>query len=791
MALVAKLVAAFSLPNATVDVGDSSVDLKERLQFLEDGSLFRDAGVLNMLSGDFFGWYLEDEAWDETEPGLRQLMTALSQVDFNIGMKSNDSVRDLFKGMYERFMPPAMRHALGEYYTPDWLAAHTLDKLGWEPDMDLLDPTCGTGTFLLEAMKRRLQKIHSNNSDKADPNELVQGIYGMDLNPLAVLAARSSLVVFLSPHLSSSSPLTVPVWLADAVNSAQPVGSCFEHELLTEQGTVRFRVPVSVVLRSDFGEILDNVRRGIESGTDASTICAHLKSTFGLSDLAEDDSEYLDDTVRSLVSLHEQDWDGIWCAILTERFKAGAIPRVSAIAGNPPWVKWSNLPPEYAALIRDRCRANGVFSDAVWTGGIESDISTVITFEALAKWLLPDGKLAFLMTGTVFANESSSGFRKLRYRDGNSAAFVVVEDFDKIKPFEGVSNHPVLMILQNSAATVYPIPYRMWGFRHGEQRRRRTFDTPAEFMAAAETSDLMAVPVYGTADGPWLKGTREQHGLWRRIFGRRESSSYAARKGVCTDRNGVFFLEVKADLGGGICRVQNNPEVGRYQGLTRVRYADVESQHVFPLLRGRGVSAFQAVPDPEYRLLVPQRGMHGDSDLIQTAPKVVAYLSRFRKHLVNRGSYKRYQKGRPFWSLWNVGEYTFSPYKVVWREMAGQNFCAAYVSESTDPVLGTKLVVPDHKLYFVPVDNEMEAAYLTGLLNAPSVTQAITSYSPSLSLGTNVVEHLDIPKYDPYDLDHFMLAVRSRNITRRGGGIAECEIDPLDNLARRVLMRNR
>ena len=731
MALVAKLVAALSLPNATADVGDAAVDLRERLGFLEDGSLFRDAGVLNMLSGDFFGWYLDADAWAVVGPGIQRLMTVLSQVNFDVARKSRDSVRDLFKGMYERFMPLAVRHALGEFYTPDWLAAHVLDRLGWEPSLDLLDPTCGTGTFLLEAVKRRLQALPAGNADGANPGELLEGIYGMDLNPLAVLAARSSMVVFLSPYLSSLSPVTLPIWLADAVNSAQPMGTCFEHELLTEQGVLRFRVPVSIVARSDFGEVFESVRQHIDTGSDAAVICAQVRVDFGLLDLTTEEGDALDETIRSLVALHSQDWDGIWCSILAERFKAGSIPKVSCIAGNPPWVKWSNLPPKYAELIRDRCRANGVFSDDMWTGGIESDISTVITFEALSKWLALDGKLAFLITGTVFANESSLGFRRLRYREGGEAAFLLVEDFDRVKPFEAVSHHPVLMVLQNGISTQYPVLYRSWDYRDGEQRSGRVFHSPAEFLAAAEPSDRMAAPIYGTDAGPWLKGTAVQHGVWKRIFNGGGEASYSARKGVCTDRNGVFFLKVIKDLGQGMCRVQNNPDLGRYPGLVKVRYADLESEHVFPLLRGKGVSAFEAVPDPESCVLVPQRGMHGDVDLVQTAPGVVRYLTRFRSHLTNRGSYRRYQAGRPFWSIWNVGAYTFSPYKVVWQEMSGGNFRAAYVSETEHPLLGRKMVVPDHKLYFVPVDTEMEAAYLTGLLNSPSVAEAVDAYSQS------------------------------------------------------------
>jgi hypothetical protein len=34
-----------------------------------------------------------------------------------------------------------------------------------------------------------------------------------------------------------------------------------------------------------------------------------------------------------------------------------------------------------------------------------------------------------------------------------------------------------------------------------------------------------------------------------------------------------------------------------------------------------------------------------------------------------------------------------------------------------------KTAVPDHKLYFIPVDSEPEAAGLKGFLNAPSIAK--------------------------------------------------------------------
>lgn len=142
--------------------------------------------------------------------------------------------------------------------------------------------------------------------------------------------------------------------------------------------------------------------------------------------------------------------------------------------------------------------------------------------------------------------------------------------------------------------------------------------------------------------------------------------------------------------------------------------------------------------------------MFGDEDLPITKPRTFKFLSGFRDILEQRSSYRRFQQGKPFWSIWSTGNYTFAPYKVVWKEMSGAGFVAAYVGSSKFCDT-TKMVIPDHKVYFVPLQTEEEAAYLTAFLNSRVVADAINAYSSALSLGTSVVDYLDIPSFDAED----------------------------------------
>ena len=779
IALLAKLIAALALPKASQNVLDASVPLPDRIRALESGEMFEHAGITNMLNGDFFSWYSDDKSWHKFESPIGAMISKLSGISFDVTKKSVDSTRDLFKGIYETFVPRALRHALGEYYTPDWLAEHGLDTLGWKTKDDLLDPTCGSGTFILEGLRRRLLNGH-----KRSAQALLEGLYGIDLNPLAVLSAKGSLAVFISPYLDPNNPIRIPVYLADAINPAtKDNNGIYSHDILTEIGQKRFAVHDLLIQRSDFFAIFNRIRLLIDDNKDAGEILSRVVREYGLGD----ESQALRETIETLCELHSRGWNGIWCPIIADRFAAGAIKPVKYICGNPPWVKWSHLPREYANFIKPFCQAMGVFSSDRWVGGIESDISTVITFKAIENYLSDKGKLGFFINGTVFINESSEGFRRFSIEDkGIKCALRLIEDFDQISPFDGVSNNPVFFIVQRGATTRFPVPFRKWEAKAPNGKRISRFPNAKTFKATATKETLLIQPIPG-GDGsrPWLVGSQMDQALFGKVFNEGETV-YRARKGVTTDRNGIFWVRVLGKSRNGKVEIENAPEIGRIKGIPKVR-GHVEEEHVFPLLRGRDVLPFRASPG-DLRIIVPQRGMHGDPELPETHIETYKFLRKFKSKLEARSSFKRFQArgGHPFYSLWSTGSYTFAPYKVLWREMGGGEFAVAYIGNYNDPLLGEKMVIPDHKLYFIPVRSEAEAAYLTGLLNAPITTSAVSAYASQLSLGVSVAEYLHLPQYSASNPVHKRLASLAKRITKNGRGPNEKDLLKLDAIAHQI-----
>jgi hypothetical protein len=107
----------------------------------------------------------------------------------------------------------------------------------------------------------------------------------------------------------------------------------------------------------------------------------------------------------------------------------------------------------------------------------------------------------------------------------------------------------------------------------------------------------------------------------------------------------------------------------------------------------------------------------------------------------------------PFYRLDNIGDYTYMPYKVLWREQS-REMTATVVSTINDPFLGVKTVVSDSKVLYVSFDTETEAHYLCGILNSRIIGDIIEAYTIETQRGIDVVHNINIPKFDKSNDDH-------------------------------------
>jgi hypothetical protein len=147
---------------------------------------------------------------------IRELAARVVEYRADWWLARGSEGRDLWKPLYQDLFPRRLRHGLGEYYTPDWLAEHVLDQVGYhgQPGARLLDPACGSGTFLVAAI-RRLRK----NLGKESPllQTILKNVVGLDLHPLAAITSRANYLLAVADLLPLAAAPDIPVYVCDSI----------------------------------------------------------------------------------------------------------------------------------------------------------------------------------------------------------------------------------------------------------------------------------------------------------------------------------------------------------------------------------------------------------------------------------------------------------------------------------------------------------------------------------------------------------------------------------------------
>ncbi len=133
---------------------------------------------------DIFDWWMECPI-DEGRPvflALGEAILSVTQFDFL------ELSGDLLGVLYQRYFDRDTRKALGEFYTPPEVIEFILDECGYKGQRGdrLLDPACGSGSFLTAALRRYLKNVTGDAKRALQDLTDGFGIVGFDINPFAV-----------------------------------------------------------------------------------------------------------------------------------------------------------------------------------------------------------------------------------------------------------------------------------------------------------------------------------------------------------------------------------------------------------------------------------------------------------------------------------------------------------------------------------------------------------------------------------------------------------------------------
>ena len=655
-----------------------------RCEQLEDPSFWTSRGIGNFLEGDVFGWYLD--AWsNELDAAIGTLFDTLDGHTSGACAVGIQTSRDLLKALYQSLLPAAVRHDLGEYYTPDWLADLTLREIDFDGSMHqrVLDPACGSGTFLVAALNRVKQRhAEIDGGSASNRTALVESmatnIVGFDLNPLAVLAARANYLLTLRELLGDAPTIDIPVHRRDTIMDE----------------------PTS-------------------------------------------------------------------------------LQRFDFVVGNPPWVNWQHLCEERRDEIKPLWQLYGLFSLSGTRGrlgGGKKDLSMLFTYVCADRYLKPEGTLAFLITQSVFKSKGAGdGFRRFRYQSEDQTVYLkptVVHDFSAFEPFEGATTQTALCCLRKTDQPVdYPVDYRQW-----TKTGRGRISSDAGLDRALErlnVADRAARPVDADHDAsPWLTAPTGALAGISKVIGH---SAYTAYEGVNSGGlNGCYWVREIQRRIDGYTVIENLANVGRIK-VDPIRQ-EVESTRIFPLLRSGDLERWCAEPSTSIILAQDPRTRAGipESTMAAEFPKTYRYFKRFegsksdprRGTLRGRSLFRRYYKpDDPFYSMYGVGPYTMSPWKVCWTRI-DTRLRAVVVG----PTAQGRVVLPQETITFVPTEDPGEAHYFCALFNSSPADALVRCYSTGKGFASaHILDTLGIPAYDGADATHCSLSRLSRQCHAAAG----------------------
>jgi SAM-dependent methyltransferase len=753
--------------------------LKAFMDKLERGGVFKDFGIANFLEGDFFKWYVE--AWDTNVfEAIRQMIATLANYSL-VTLDANPNVtRDILKVLYQGLVPKKLRHNLGEHYTADWLAERLVKMtvIGHlKPTDRVLDPACGSGTFLIICIRMMIEyarKMMLPESEVLD--KILLNVVGFDLNPLAVITARTNYLLALADKrydmLSNrKTDISIPVYLCDSVVTPTEGGDIFGKDRFKIKTAVgEFVLPKSIIRRDLIKRMADVLEELVEIEVDRDACIERLASELKLDrEKNAVDLGLLADLYEQLLDKKKHHINGVWARVIKNAFAPLFLRNFDYIVGNPPWVNWESLPEKYrieevVPLFQDKY---GLFLHKglrARHGSTKIDISALMTYVVADICLKRDGRLGFLITQSVFKTDAGKGFRKFALPDGTPLGIVHVDDMTAFQPFEGATNRTAAFVLQKGKNTEYKstgarFTYWMWLKKEGKTGSLPQDATWSDIEDKVSFHRFVAEPVdEGDPTSQWLTGRPLAVKAVRRVLG---SSDYGAHEGCNSGgANGVYWVSIVGERPDGLVVVANITEGAKRQ-VDSVQ-APVERDLLYPLLRGRDVSRWCATPSAF--IITPQSQedrKHGIplSSMKANYAKTVQYLERFSQLLESRPAYIKFLMHEPYYALYDIKNYTFAPWKVVWTRVATD--IGAAVAGSAPVVREKKCIVPAETATLVAFDSSREAHYVCAAINSKPFRYAVISYSVDSTGGfgsPHILTRVRVPKFDPKDKVHLRLA---------------------------------
>lgn len=744
---------------------------KNELSSLFSGNHYTNYYIENFFEIHFFEWFILAE--DLEMDFINDIISELDTFETTASIIKPEVVGDVLKKVYSDLIPRGLRHLLGEYYTPDWLVDFTIEKSKYDNGLNtsILDPTCGSGAFLTHIIKSYSEKHKTKLSQNKLIENITKNIVGFDINPIAVISAKANYILALGDITQLEKEITIPVYMCDSILVPTVHAKQKEQKHTIEISTIvgTFEVPVFDT-REENDYFLKTASSCILKDYTSFEEFHNLIKTENKIHIGDEKIEATKIFYDKLYNLHLSGRNGFWPIILKNSFAPlFSQSKFDVIIGNPPWITWKAMSDTYRKATLDIWLSYGIFEKSAYDKiTSHDDFAMAVTYVSIDHYLKDNGITAFVLPQTfVKSLKGGEGFRKLKItRDGLNIPFAIIEVYDmlEIKPFAGeASNRTSVYVFAKNREMTYPMQ-NYFECLNSTKSKIGFEDAYEVVKKKMKLNQLSAQPINDDIRSPWLTIKHDFYAKLSKYLGK---SPYKGRKGIepCGAK-GIYLIKINKQVGNDIqienlierSRLKKAKELGVYPGI-------VEKDLVYPMVGGRNIDKWGI--NSYLYMIVPHnstgeakyRGI--DENILKTKyKKIYNWLYHFKDLLLETRirSAKFFDKDQfPFYRLDNVGDYTFMPYKVLWREQS-REMTATVVSVITDQFLDNKIVVSDSKVLYVSFDTEMEAHYLCGILNSRIIGDIIEAYTIDTQRGIDIVNNINIPKYDAANDNHIKMA---------------------------------
>jgi methylase of polypeptide subunit release factors len=709
---------------------------------LLSGQLFEHAGLLGVGQAGFFDWVLDtNEGPDIVSEVARRAAS----------FQWTGAEHDVLKALYQSVIAPQVRKRLGEYYTPDWLASRMVNEVITDPlSQRVLDPACGSGTFVFHAVHRYLDAAAEAQIPVSTAVEKVTAaVFGVDLHPVAVALAQTTYLLAIGQDrlLERTQTISIPVYLGDSMR-----WEAVEEDLYTEAGDIvlyttdggqlfgsQLRFPGSII--TDVGRFDYLINELVERASNRAPHAARplidgLLKSMGVS---EEDAGIIKASYNVSCELHDEGQDHIWGFYIRNQSRPTWLSRpenqVDVLVGNPPWVAYRFMPAALQKIYRNRARERGLWHGGARGRTTQQDLSAFFVARAIELYLRPAGKFGFVMPRAVLSRQTYEGFRAGDFSSSSamcSVAFVTPWDLGKVQPDPFPVPSSVVFGVRASQAKPLPSLVLAWSGdapQHGTEGGTLTaIEGAVESVTGQE------------AGSPYRERFRDGGILYPRMLIMVQEAA-ASPLGIPQGRRGLRSRRGALD---------KSPwkDLPSHEGV-------VESIFVRRAYLGESVAPFRLLTIPE--AVIPYDGirlMDGSDLRIDRYPGLAAWWRQAEQiWLANRTSERRTLIEQLDYMHQLSAQFPIAQRRVVYTK-AGNTLAAAIVEDH--------LGVVDHKLYWAPVTNQQEALYLVAILNAAITNELVKPYQSVGAFGPRdfdkYVWRAPIPSFNSENPVHRRLA---------------------------------